>query len=462
MAPRAPRTGRQRAVNTPLGGNTFGILQDSVTVEDAETTAAALIAALGEGYTPSPCTQCSHTTRAMVALSVAMKSMRGTIERFEMSASPRIDQMLQMNMAEWTSAIEERLSRVTMTLADHTDNLLPILNRLNNTVKETARKYEEQRRATRAETTQLKESISALTAQIIELKTAAPQIPPSPTIDVITSTVVEEMSLHLLDVQRDIQDVLDVVRDSAGKRKRACSESSDSIDASIMTPTVQGHSAQKPRSTWPVHTVMHSRHATTAAQEVLDALSGSSSSSPVIQQIIKASDSEPNSNTKPDTTPSNVGNAAPESTDKWRIVEGKRARRKKKATGSGPRQQTVQQNENPPKQQNGARGKKQHQPIMKHHSGNKTWADVVRSGGINVQIILGNDNLRPTTPVKVKEQRGERRGENSRRQRRGGSGGHGNRKVTGQMTSENTTGYEKGMVVDAGGGDQDMTGQGGD
>ncbi|KAI5815575.1 hypothetical protein BZA77DRAFT_355069 [Pyronema omphalodes] len=104
-----------------------------------------------------------------------------------------------------------------------------------------------------------------------------------------------------------------------------------------------------------------------------------------------------------------------------------------------------------------------HQPTAKYHSGNKTWADVVRSGGINVQIVLGNDNLRPTTPVKVKGQRGERRGGNSGRQRqRGRAGGHESYETREPMTSENTTRYEKGMVVDAGGGDQDMTGQGGE
>ncbi|KAI5815399.1 hypothetical protein BZA77DRAFT_355520 [Pyronema omphalodes] len=237
-----------------------------------------------------------------------------------MSALPRIHQMLQINIAEWTSAIEKRLSRVTMTLVDHTDNLLPILNRLNNTVKETTRTYREQRRATCAETTRVKESISALAAQIIELKTAAPQTPTSASINMRTSTAVAEMSLYLLDVQRDIQDVLDVVRDSAGKRQCAC----------------------KP----PLH------------MKCLMHFSGSSSSSPVIQQTIQASNLSPNSTTEPNTIPSSVGNAALESTDKWRIVEGKRAHRKTKATGSGPGEQTVRQNDKAPIQRNGARAKK--------------------------------------------------------------------------------------------------------
>jgi hypothetical protein len=35
----------------------------------------------------------------------------------------------------------------------------------------------------------------------------------------------------------------------------------------------------------------------------------------------------------------------------------------------------------------------------------KTWADVIKNGGINVQIVLGNGNLVLTTPMKM---RGER------------------------------------------------------
>jgi hypothetical protein len=36
-----------------------------------------------------------------------------------------------------------------------------------------------------------------------------------------------------------------------------------------------------------------------------------------------------------------------------------------------------------------------------------TWADVIKSGGINIQIVLGNSNLGLTTSTK---RRGERRG----------------------------------------------------
>jgi hypothetical protein len=47
----------------------------------------------------------------------------------------------------------------------------------------------------------------------------------------------------------------------------------------------------------------------------------------------------------------------------------------------------------------GGRGKNTHQPQMKTPSVKKTWAEVVKSRGINVQIVLGNGNLRLTTAM---------------------------------------------------------------
>jgi hypothetical protein len=56
---------------------------------------------------------------------------------------------------------------------------------------------------------------------------------------------------------------------------------------------------------------------------------------------------------------------------------------------------------------NSGRGKNSHQPRPNNTSAKKTWADVVKNGGINVQIVLGNGNLGLTTPTKI---RGERQG----------------------------------------------------
>jgi hypothetical protein len=59
----------------------------------------------------------------------------------------------------------------------------------------------------------------------------------------------------------------------------------------------------------------------------------------------------------------------------------------------------------PPMMKNGGRGKNTHQPRPNNTSAKKTWADVVKSGGINVQIVLGNGNLGLKTLMK---KRGER------------------------------------------------------
>jgi hypothetical protein len=54
-----------------------------------------------------------------------------------------------------------------------------------------------------------------------------------------------------------------------------------------------------------------------------------------------------------------------------------------------------------------------HQPRTTNTSAKKTWAEVIKSGGINVQIVLGNGNLGLATPPTKKW--GERRGGAARR-----------------------------------------------
>jgi hypothetical protein len=57
---------------------------------------------------------------------------------------------------------------------------------------------------------------------------------------------------------------------------------------------------------------------------------------------------------------------------------------------------------NTPTMKNGGRGKNTHKLRMNTPSGKKTWAEVVKSGGINIQIVLGNSNLGLTTPLMKK------------------------------------------------------------
>jgi hypothetical protein len=62
--------------------------------------------------------------------------------------------------------------------------------------------------------------------------------------------------------------------------------------------------------------------------------------------------------------------------------------------------------------------KKNHQLMMKNYHDAKTWADVIQSGGINVQIVLGNGNVGQATLVRMTGERGERRGGTTQRLRK--------------------------------------------
>jgi hypothetical protein len=90
----------------------------------------------------------------------------------------------------------------------------------------------------------------------------------------------------------------------------------------------------------------------------------------------------------------------------WKTVEGKATQRKKKNADTD-KKKAKDMCDKTPMTKNGARGKNSHQPRPNTTSSTKTWVDVVKSGGINVQIVLGNGNLGLTTPTM---KRGERRG----------------------------------------------------
>jgi hypothetical protein len=100
-------------------------------------------------------------------------------------------------------------------------------------------------------------------------------------------------------------------------------------------------------------------------------------------------------------------------------VEGKAMQRKKK-NAEADKKKAKEMHDNTPMTKNGGRGKNSHQPRLNATSSTKTWADVVKSGGINVQIVLGNGNLGLTIPT---TKRGERRGGAAQRLMKGGENG---------------------------------------
>jgi hypothetical protein len=112
---------------------------------------------------------------------------------------------------------------------------------------------------------------------------------------------------------------------------------------------------------------------------------------------------------------------------------------------------------NTPTTKNGGRGKNTHQPWQNTPSAKKTWAEVIKSGGINIQIVLGTGNLGLTAPT---TRRGERWGGAAwRLGKKAGVGeggeegrGTGGPKVTGSgWASKKEEGGERG--AESGGGD---------
>jgi hypothetical protein len=183
------------------------------------------------------------------------------------------------------------------------------------------------------ENTVLKTAIEDLTQQIMN-QTVMPS-PPSPTTDITTSSTMEEMTLQILDVQRDIQDMLDAVGNPTGKRKCAHSNTYTPDDEQLTSPTARRPTAQKQCDVSPVHSLMHSCHVTTAAQEVLDAFALSSSQNPPAKTLTDVTDPTRTITTEPDITIPEADTATPTSTPEWRIVMDKATRRRDKATAAG-------------------------------------------------------------------------------------------------------------------------------
>jgi hypothetical protein len=255
-------------------------------------------------------------------------------------------------------------------------------------------------RASREETAALRAAVDALTKKIDETTTTT--APPSPA-TTTSSTAMEEMTMQLSVVQHDIQDVLEAVRNPPGKRKRRTSNQ----DTEPTTPTNQWPATNKPCHASPEHSLMHSQHATSAAQDALDALIRKYPPCPLaITSTDVTTEPLPDSNAAQDTSlPDAPTTTALAAKDRWKTVEGKEARKKRRNEKADNKLAATTASKTP-KTMTGGRGKNTHQPRMNTPSAKKTWAEVVKSGGINVQIVLGNGNLGLTTPM---ARRGERR-----------------------------------------------------
>jgi hypothetical protein len=247
--------------------------------------------------------------------------------------------------------------------------------------------------ASRAETAALKAAVDTLTWKFDEH--TAISAPPSPAITASSATM-EEMTMQLSVIQHDIQDVLEAVRNPPSKRK--CCTSNQ--DAERTTPTNWWPATNRQRDASLEHSLMHSKHVTSTAQDALDTLMTKYPPRPLVITSTEATtDPLPDSPAIQDTTrPDAPTTTAPAENDRWKTVEGKAAQ-KKRRNDKADNKRAATTAKNTPRMQNGGRGKNTHQPRMNTPSAKKTWAEVIKSGGINVQIVLGNGNLGLTTPT---------------------------------------------------------------
>jgi hypothetical protein len=224
-------------------------------------------------------------------------------------------------------------------------------------------------RVSREETAALKAAVDSLTQRIDE-QLAIPA-PPSP--DLFASpTTMEEMTIQLSVVQHDIQDVLEAVRNPPGKRKRRTSNQ----DTETTTPTNRRPATNKQRDASPEHSLMHSQHATSAAQDALDALMRKYPPRPLaITSTEATTDPLPNGTAVQDTTlPDAPTTTALVESNGWKTVEGKATQKKRRNKKADNKRTAIAAN-NTPTTKNGGRGKNTHQPRMNTPSAKKTWAE---------------------------------------------------------------------------------------
>jgi hypothetical protein len=129
---------------------------------------------------------------------------------------------------------------------------------------------------------------------------------------------------------------------------------------------------------------MHSKHVTSTAQDTLDALMIKYPPCPLAVTSTEATTHPlPKSPAPQDTTLPEAPTTAPAGNKGWKIVEGKAMQRMRKSEKAGYKQM-ITTDTNTPTIKNGGRGKNTHQPRQKIPSTKKTWAEVVKSSGINV------------------------------------------------------------------------------
>jgi hypothetical protein len=172
--------------------------------------------------------------------------------------------------------------------------------------------------ASRAETAALKAAMETIT-QIFDEQITIPA-PPSPD-PMASSTTMEVMTMQLSVVKHDIQDVLEAVWNPRSKRKR-CMSNQDTEPTML---TNQRLATNRQWAASPEHRLMYSQHATSAAQDALNALLTKYPPHPLAITSTEATAiPPPDSPTVQDTTLHDAPTTtAPAENDGWKTVEGK-------------------------------------------------------------------------------------------------------------------------------------------
>jgi hypothetical protein len=123
---------------------------------------------------------------------------------------------LEWLIEQRTGAIRDDMESAFQTVLDKLDNLTRKVDKMALEEVALRKAY----RQSTAETAALKATVDTLTKQLDE-HIVFPALPlPDP---MTSSSAMEEMTMHLSHVQHDIQDILEAIRNPAGKRKRRTS-----------------------------------------------------------------------------------------------------------------------------------------------------------------------------------------------------------------------------------------------
>jgi hypothetical protein len=185
----------------------------------------------------------------------------------------------------------------------------------------------------------LKAAVETLTTRLND--TIAIPTPPSPNMEAIHSLAMESIAKELSVIRHELRDALG--HNPPGKRKHAPSTVQQQEP---QTPSNRRPATQKERVVLPEHSLMHSRHATSAAQAAANALKQKLKSPLLLAAETGAEHPIPVIPEVQDTILPKTPNTAAARDEGWKTIEGKEARKRKQKEKVDKR--AMEENEKPP------------------------------------------------------------------------------------------------------------------